>query len=427
MQVPSGSPIPDDATLRELVLRFPLAVALVDGAGRIALSNGRFEDAAGSRDDLDLFGPLLRAPDGVWHPIRLVRRGGRPLEARAQAVRIRDCTLLVVNDPGEEAPMPELEVLHARIAELERQGATDPLTGAWNRLHLDRVIAHEIDRSLAFRQPLSLVLLDVDHFKRVNDALGHLGGDEVLRRLVEAVRAAIRASDLLFRWGGEEFVVLAASNGYRSAATLAEKLRERVSRHDFGQAGKVTVSVGVAEHLAGEGAAQWFARVDAALYAAKSAGRDRVVVDERGSSDAWARESGPGALRLEWSEAYECGEPGIDDEHRELFRRANALIALAFGPAQGRERLMAALDELLAHVANHFAHEEALLQARGYEHLEGHRQAHRTLLARAGELRAGVADGTARMGELVEYLAGDVVSRHLLTADRAFFPLFAAV
>ncbi len=311
-----------------------------------------------------------------------------------------------------------------RLAELERQVASDCLTGLWNRTHFERLIEAEIDRSRRYLQPVSLILFDIDHFKRVNDLHGHQAGDAVLRELALAAQSALRASDALFRWGGEEFAILAPSTGHRGAHRLAEALCRRVADAAFPAVVRLTISAGVAEHLDAESGNAWFRRADAMLYRAKNEGRNRVLADARGNSDAWADAQGPAALHLVWQERYECGEPGIDAEHRELFALANALID-AMLPAAGRDGDAArAFDRLLEHVAAHFAHEEALLAQRGFSQLDGHRRAHAGLLGRAQVLRKEWHDGDAGLGAIIEFLAGDVVARHLFRADREFFSLF---
>jgi diguanylate cyclase (GGDEF)-like protein/hemerythrin-like metal-binding protein len=347
------------------------------------------------------------------------------IEVHARLIRMPDLTLLILDGGGAPEPEDEVTRLRGRISELEQLASTDHLTGAWNRAHFDRVIEVELARSLACRQPVSLVLLDIDHFKAINDCHGHDIGDAVLRELVQLVQSRIRASDFLFRWGGEEFAVLAATHGYRGAERLAENLRSAVAAHSFRGVGSVAISLGVAEHLGMEPPAAWFQRLDQALYAAKEGGRDRVVVDRRGNSDAWAKQAGVSALHLAWQEAFECGDPTIDTEHRELFGLANVLIdAAAHGQAEPA-RFRSALGALLTHVAKHFADEEAILAEHRYADLEQHKRAHAGLLRRADYLKVRVESGQADLGSVVEFLAQDVVARHLLAVDRAFFPLFA--
>ncbi len=313
-----------------------------------------------------------------------------------------------------------------RVSELEDRVSTDTLTGLWNRAHFDHIIEKELDRSLRHKQPLSLILFDVDHFKRVNDQFGHQAGDQVLRDIALLGNATIRSSDALFRWGGEEFAVLAPSTGHRGAARLAESVRGSIAGHQFSAVGWLTVSLGVAEHLSSENADNWFRRADDMLYAAKRSGRNVVQVDARGNSDLWADSHGLAALHLIWQEAYECGEPAIDSEHRELFRLANELIDAFLADQEKTDGVADAYDRLLAHIARHFANEEALLAQRGFAGLDAHRHAHANLLTRARDLRHTVASGGAGLGGMIEFLAGDVVARHLFKTDRGFFPLFAA-
>ncbi len=314
--------------------------------------------------------------------------------------------------------------LNDRIMELERLVSTDCLTGLWNRAHFDRLVEAEAYRSLRYRQPVSLILFDVDHFKHTNDAYGHQAGDTVLRELALFANATIRSSDSIFRWGGEEFAVLATSTGYRGAGRLAESLRAHVAQHHFPGVGEITISLGVAEHADAESADEWFRRTDAMLYAAKESGRNRVNIEALGNSDAWAGEIGTTPLALVWQEAYECGEPSIDSEHRELFELANALIQSSIEGGNSKGGLGLAFGRLFDHVARHFASEEALLEQHGYAKLDAHRRAHMGLLERAIDLKNAVEAGQAKLGSVVEFLANDVVARHLFGADRDFFPLF---
>jgi len=198
-----------------------------------------------------------------------------------------------------------------------------------------------------------------------------------------------------------------------------------VEQHKFADVGPVTVSLGVAEHSGSESAEAWFARVDKALYEAKRQGRNRVVVDRWGNSDEWATGRRAPTLRVVWQEGYECGQPLIDAQHRRLFELANALLDAAIAHDEMPAAFDAALDCLLSHVTAHFAAEEAILTAHGYRHLAAHKRAHVNLLDGAIALRAQIGAGAFKLGDLVEYLVNDVVTGHMLAADRDFFPLFA--
>lgn len=330
-----------------------------------------------------------------------------------------------VEDCLSQENCPALAWHRQRLAELAQQAASDSLTGLWNRAHFDRMLDSELDRSRRYRQPVALILFDVDHFKRINDLHGHQAGDAVLRELALVAHSALRAPDALFRWGGEEFVILAPSTGHRGAQRLAQSLCLRVADATFPAIGKLTVSAGVAEHLDAESGNDWFQRADAMLYRAKSEGRNRICTDARGNSDRWAERNGTSALHLVWQEAYECGEPTIDGEHRRLFDLANALIDAFLSGKDESTAIVPAYERLLEHIARHFADEEAILARHGFAGLERHRCAHAGLLARAHALRSEVAAGSAGLGRLIEFLAADVVARHLFKTDSDFYTLFA--
>ena len=409
--------------LLEAFMTFPLPVALLDNQGRPELFNARFLARFGGQGlDADHIQALVReAVQPLPVQEQLVELGA---EAPLRLLRTPRGLLLIAGLLTGAENGGELEALRARVGDLERLAATDHLTGAWNRIHLDRILGSELARSQTSHQPLTLILLDIDHFKRVNDTHGHAVGDVVLQELVAVVRGCTRAADLLFRWGGEEFVVLVPSAGYRHAGGVGEKLRRAVEGHAFPVAGRVTISLGVAEHAPGEDAAAWFQRLDAALYEAKRGGRNRVVVSPQGDSDAWAAQTTPAALHLAWQEAYECGEPVIDGEHRELFVLGNRLIEAALRDPPEPAAVAAALQILLTHVLNHFRDEEAVLERLHYAHLEEHRRAHAGLLRRALAMQADLAAGRAPLGAVIEFLVQDVVARHMLVVDRAYYPLF---
>lgn len=166
-----------------------------------------------------------------------------------------------------------------REQELNRQALVDHLTGAGNRRALDHDLVRAMSQHDRGRAPVSLVLLDVDHFKRINDTLGHDHGDRILCALVARVQACLRAEDALYRWGGEEFCILLSHTSAAGARILAERVRRLVGADPL-EGLAITVSLGVATRLPGESAEALMARADEALYAAKRAGRNRCVVAE---------------------------------------------------------------------------------------------------------------------------------------------------
>jgi diguanylate cyclase (GGDEF)-like protein len=334
-----------------LVQQLPLPLVLYGDPSGDGVANDRFSEIflPGQLDSPELK-RLAQDPGGAWQLVTLRRRDGREVVASAQAIAVASGVLVIIDEAAGSLLVQENERLHERITELESTSATDPLTRAWNRAQFERMLDMETGRAMRSGQPVTLILLDIDYFKRVNDTYGHLAGDAVLKEFVARIRERMRDTDSLFRWGGEEFFVLATSVGHRGGAVLAESLRRTIAAAPFPNVGRITASVGVAEYVEGESAESWLQRTDRALYAAKAAGRDRIHVDRQGSSERRAQRAGTSALRLYWLDAYACGEPTIDAEHRELFELGNALIAAAVDPYSGPESWRERLHAMLAHV-----------------------------------------------------------------------------
>lgn len=169
-----------------------------------------------------------------------------------------------------------VNLFHAR---LETMATTDKLTGIGNRSVFDLALAQAIKRQQRDGQPFSVILLDIDHFKRINDTLGHLEGDRVIRETARLVQDTIRESDILCRWGGEELIVLAHECDGDSASGMAEKIRsaiEAASLADMPDNSAITTSAGVTEVRDGDDADTVIGRADGALYRAKQEGRNTV-------------------------------------------------------------------------------------------------------------------------------------------------------
>ncbi len=170
-------------------------------------------------------------------------------------------------------------------AQLKALSLTDALTGLRNRTGFDDLYQHELARSRRQQLALSVVLVDVDFFKRINDECGHPVGDRVLLEVARVLRESARSIDHVIRWGGEEFLLLCPGTSSQQARVLAERVVQAARQHDFGLAWPVTVSAGVATLEPSGEPGHMFAQVDAALYQAKHSGRDRVVVfDPKGAA-----------------------------------------------------------------------------------------------------------------------------------------------
>jgi diguanylate cyclase (GGDEF)-like protein len=172
---------------------------------------------------------------------------------------------------------------------LEAMATTDKLTGLANRQAFDLLVPQAISESRRSRTPLVAMLIDIDHFKDINDRLGHLAGDGVIRDIAAVIRSALRKSDIVCRWGGEEFLVVARGSDAVHGQALAEKIRStventviRYGEHTI----RVTISLGIASHISGETPDQLIGRADDALYAAKSRGRNTVQAAPQGADRA---------------------------------------------------------------------------------------------------------------------------------------------
>lgn len=172
--------------------------------------------------------------------------------------------------------------LRRRTEELDRMSRTDHLTDLFNRRHLDEALQAMVASSRRHQFPITVLLVDVDHFKQVNDRYGHVAGDVVLQVVAAALRRAVRVDDVIGRWGGEEFLVLAPHTDVEGGRMLAERLRASVAGAPAATAAgdiEVTISIGGATATApGTGVDVVLRAADGHLYAAKGAGRDRVVV-----------------------------------------------------------------------------------------------------------------------------------------------------
>ncbi|MEO8491948.1 MULTISPECIES: GGDEF domain-containing protein [unclassified Pseudomonas] len=162
-----------------------------------------------------------------------------------------------------------------------RSALRDPLTETGNRIAMDQTLQREIDMARRHSHPLSLLMLDIDHFKKINDTHGHAAGDNVLRAVAGAIKSQLRNVDMVFRFGGEEFLILLSNTGRDAAGMVGERLRQATQNHDYwvdDTRVELTVSLGCSTLLAAESAESLLRRADSALYVAKREGRNRLAM-----------------------------------------------------------------------------------------------------------------------------------------------------
>ncbi len=275
------------------------AILSVGEDGKIAMANGAAQELLGygekaivGMEAVRLFAPRFAE---YWKELCVYSSGMTPGNER------RNIEILAVTKAGAEVPvqmtLAEKIVRGQRIRtailrditdrkalenELRLQSITDTLTGLYNRRHFLSLAQNEAERCLRNRVTFSVLLMDVDRFKRYNDAFGHNEGDKVLRTLGETIRTNFRTMDTGFRHGGEEFIVLLPETAAEGAIIPAERLRERFSAipfhpHPEEEARHVTLSIGVAEFRPGNTIDDLVHFADRAMYAAKNAGRNRTV------------------------------------------------------------------------------------------------------------------------------------------------------
>lgn len=166
--------------------------------------------------------------------------------------------------------------------ELLKLASTDPLTGVFNRREFRILAEKELIRTKRYGRPMSILMMDIDHFKTLNDTYGHAAGDKALQQFTKICSTSLRTMDVIARWGGEEFVVLLPETDIKGASSIAERLRKAVEGIEFNHNSniiKFTVSVGAIEYKIGDDEIDIpLARVDAAMYKAKNTGRNRVCV-----------------------------------------------------------------------------------------------------------------------------------------------------
>ena len=295
VQIRSGELAEREEVLRSITNAAQDAVMMIDSAGRVTYWNPAAEHMFGfaeaevvGKDLHDLIVPeryLERAHAGFS---RFAASGEGPAVGRTTTLRAKhrsgdefpvDVSLSAIKLRGQWNAVGIVRNATERVQTEERLkqlATTDALTGICNRRHFDEVLASEINRAARFSSPLSLILFDIDHFKRVNDTFGHQAGDRVLTQLAVTVGNSIRTVDLFARWGGEEFVVMLPGSDLDAGRLLAEKLRMALEKQPFSDVGQVTCSFGVAEYAPGDNADALIKKVDRCLYHAKASGRNRV-------------------------------------------------------------------------------------------------------------------------------------------------------
>jgi diguanylate cyclase (GGDEF)-like protein/PAS domain S-box-containing protein len=282
---PSKHALPESEKLfRMAVTNAPIVFFIVDRNGIFTLSEGKGLEALGLKPGevvgQSVFDIYRDDPAIVENMKRAM--GGKEINYIVEVGRLLFETMLipVIDHKGEVSDVVGVATDITERKQLEKGlkeiVMTDRLTQAHNRLKYDGIIAGEMERAKRFNRPLSMVMLDIDYFKKVNDTFGHSIGDYVLKALADIVRKHMRKVNHFIRWGGEEFMIIAVETDLKGAAVLSERIRKAIVGYRFDKVGKITASFGVTQFKDDDTAGTFMRRADDALYQSKENGRNRV-------------------------------------------------------------------------------------------------------------------------------------------------------
>ncbi|MCF8178780.1 MAG: bacteriohemerythrin [Sulfuritalea sp.] len=375
---------------------------------------------------------------GVANPMveeKFLRLDGSVIDVEVKSIPItyegRPAVQVAMNDVTERKRMED---------EVRLMAFHDQLTDLPNRRLFDDRLNQAMATCKRNARFGALLFLDLDNFKPLNDTHGHEVGDLLLIEVAARLTQCVRQMDTVGRFGGDEFVVMISelesdrADSTAEAGAIAEKIRIALSEPYFltiqrnGDAQiplehHCSASIGLTLFNGYEANQEDILKsADMAMYQAKEKGRDLVSY----SSETTQLTDGSGKhtrklIELVWHAAYESGNTLIDDQHRNLFRVCNELLnALLAGSS--RALVDELIETLMQDVKHHFSDEEALFLAAGYPDAKEHIAVHRKLVDDAAVLVERFHAGALSIGELIEFLAHDIVARHILGRDRAFFP-----
>lgn len=306
----------------------------------------------------------------------------------------------------------------SRTNRLYKRATHDSLTGIYNRSYFKDKFSDDLIKSCKEGACFSIVLFDIDHFKQINDDYGHQKGDEALIGITQLVSSLIRKTDLFFRWGGEEFLILFPSAKIEEATKVAEKIRVEIENLKITGIRKITASFGVTQCKVDDTQETMFKRADNSLYLAKLTGRNKVVYDENIYIDIVNI-----PLNIDWGPFFKSNNEQIDKEHEELIRLSNEIIPKCFGQ-DNNEEILSLFKQLLEHTVIHFENEENILRRYKYKDYEQHKRIHQDLTEKATKMYELLEKGKTSPINVVKYIVQDVVVGHIIKSDFDFFELF---
>ncbi len=306
--------------------------------------------------------------------------------------------------------------LENKNRELSELALVDNLTNLSNRHYFDHDIEFLIATTNRNKSKLTMLMIDLDRFKLVNDTFGHLVGDNVLKQTAQILKNSVRATDRVYRWGGEEFIIITPETSNSQATLVAEKICQNFRDAHFDVIGNITVSIGLASYDSDDFNEDWIKRADLALYQAKQTGRDKWV--------AWLDDEHlPSHFnRFVWTTDFESGNPEVDTDHKLLADYVNQLHDLIVNhyPIDTIHEHILFMNK---HIQNHFTHEEAVLKKYKYSEYMEHRAIHHRILSEYEIIVKKAINGDISLGAIMSYLVEKVLLGHILNDDKKFFDL----
>ena len=379
---------------------------------------------------------------GTLNP--LVEQKYLKLDGSVIDVEVQSIGIVFDGKPAVQIAMTDITERKLLQDQIRQLAFHDPLTGLPNR----RLFCDRLSQAMAANKRNAcfgaVMFLDLDNFKPLNDTQGHEIGDKLLVEAAARLTQCVRQVDTVARFGGDEFVVLISEletdheRSVARAALIAEKIRATLSQAYTLEIERDAIDAAISlEHrcsasigltlFSGHEASQdeILKSADVTMYEAKQDGRNQVRLAPalRQAADA-PENAGADFMHLVWHKAYESGNALIDAQHRALFDIANRLMNARLS-GKSSTGVATLIDTLIHDAVAHFADEEALLNAAGFPGVAEHAASHRQLVGRAARLVEDFHSGTLATGELFEFLAHDLVARHMLDEDRAYFSYLA--
>jgi len=304
--------------------------------------------------------------------------------------------------------------LHKKTDKMSDLAMLDPLTKQYNRNRLEIDMDDYLEQGHRQEVIASLLLMDLDYFKEINDHYGHDIGDKILLMASQIILSTLRNEDQLYRWGGDEFLILTPHTDVVGAARLAQRINDKFNQTEFPAVKNVTVSIGCAQHFAYETKDSWFKRVDLALYRAKQLGRNRCEIWDNS-------EHLPSSMtRKVWGIQFESGNETIDFQHKRILDLSNELYD-SLGLSDSAEIVERIMDKVMEEMSSHFIYEVNLMRSMGFPLTEEHQQIHKQLLIDYDNLRLQLKTGIINLVGFFNFVSERLVEDHILHEDAKFF------